>query len=202
MIYIIIGIIIIILVLILLSFLFIPLKLSLIVNKHGSDFKGRFSLHWLGIRIFSRKIPEEEKEKDKKKKKEKKKDSEKKDKKEFDLERIIKILNLFLESWPHMERLIFAIYHSFTLENFSLNLTMGLESPADTALFTGYIWAFTNPLAALTPIHVLVVPEFNKRVLDGDLQVDVKFKLIGIVVEAIRALTKKPVRKLINELRS
>ena len=78
---------------------------------------------------------------------------------------------------------------------------MGLESPADTAMFTGYIWAFTNPLSALTPIKVLIRPEFNKRVLDGHLQMDVKVKLIGIVVEAIRAYTKKPVRKLINEVR-
>lgn len=199
MIYTIIGIIIILVVLILLSFLLIPLKLSLNLKKHGSDFKGRFSLYWLRIRIISKKFPEKE---GKKKKKEKKEKKEKGKKDKFDLDRILKILNLLLESWPHFYRLLVTIYRSFTLEKFSLNLNMGLESPADTAMFTGYIWAFTNPLSAITPIQVLVTPEFNRKVLDGDLEMEVKLKLIWIVVEAVRAYTKKPVRELINEARS
>lgn len=200
MIYTIIGIIIIILVLILLSFLLIPLKLSLNLKKRGSEIEGKFSLIWLGIRIFSKDIPSEE-DVDKEKKKEKKeKEKDKKDK--FDLDRILKILNLFLESLPHIYRLMITIYRSFTLEKLSLNVTMGLESPADTALFTGYIWSFTYPLNALTRIHAVVTPDFNRTILDGDLEVDVKLKLGGIVVEAIRAFTKKPVRKLINEMRS
>ena len=161
----IIGIIIIILVLILLSFLLIPLKLSLHIKKRGSEIKGKFSLIWLGIRIFSREIPGEEKEdKDKKK--------------------------------------IMTIYRSFTLEKLSLNVTMGLESPADTALFTGYIWSVTCPLNALTRLDAVITPDFNRTILDGDLEGELKLKLGGIVVEALRALTKKPVRKLINEIRS
>lgn len=188
--------------LILLLFLLIPLKLSLNLRKHGSEIKGRFSLFWLGIRIISREIPGEEKEEEKDEKEDKKKDAEKDKKSKFDLDRILKILKLLKESWPHIHRLMVTVFQSFTLEKFSLNLTMGLESPADTAMFTGYIWAFTNPLSALTPINVLVIPEFNRRVLDGDLDVDVKLKLIRIVVEAIKALTKKPVRQLISEMRS
>ena len=112
MIYTIISIIIIILVLILLSFLLIPLKLSLNLKKTGSEFKGRFSLFYLGIRIISREIPGDEKE-DKEKKKEKKKDAKKEDEKDkFDLDRILKILNLFLESWPHIHKLLVS-YLSF-----------------------------------------------------------------------------------------
>lgn len=189
--------------LILLSFLLIPLKLSLDLKKRDSEIKGKFGLRWLGIRVFSREIPGEEKDEDKKKKKEKKEKDEKKDKKDkFDLDRILKILNLLLESWPHIHRLLVAIYRSFTLEKLSLNVTMGLESPADTALFTGYIWSVTYPLNALTRIEAVITPDFNRRILDGDLEVDVKLKLGGIVVEAIRAFTKKPVRKMINEMRS
>jgi len=199
----IIGIIIIILVLILLSFLLIPLKLSLHIKKRGSKIKGKFSLIWLGIRIFSREIPGEEeadKEKRKKEKEKKEKDKDKKDK--FDMDHILRILNLFLESLPYIHRLIMTIYRSFTLEKLSLNVTMGLESPADTALFTGYIWSFTYPLNALTRIDAVITPDFNRTILDGDLEGELKLKLGGIVVEALRALTKKPVRKLINEIRS
>ncbi|MCC7549940.1 MAG: DUF2953 domain-containing protein [Methanobacterium sp.] len=203
MIYIIIGIIILILVLILLSFLLIPLKISLHLNKHGSQIKGRFSLYWIGIRFFSKKIPEEEKEEDKKKKKEKKEKAEKEEEKgKFDLKRILKIINLFLDAWPHLYRVLVAIVRSFTLEKFSLNLTMGMESPADTALFTGYIWSFTYPLNALTGIEMVITPDFQRRVLDGELKVEVRLKLIGIVTEAIRAYMKKPVRQFISEIRS
>ncbi|AUB59515.1 hypothetical protein BK009_01750 [Methanobacterium subterraneum] len=197
MIYTIIGIIIIILVLILLSFLLIPLKFSLDLKKNGSEIKGHFILKFLGIRIFSKEIPGDEKGQDDKEedKKEGKKD-------EFDLKRILKILKLVKNSWPHLYRLIIVFYHSVNLEKFSLNMTLGMESPADTALFTGYIWSFTYPLNAITRIHAVITPDFQRRVLDGDLQVDVSLKLFWIVAEAIRAYTKKPVRELIQEARS
>ncbi|AUB56611.1 hypothetical protein BK008_09175 [Methanobacterium sp. MZ-A1] len=197
MIYTIIGIIIIILVLILLSFLLIPLKFSLDLKKNGSEIKGHFILKFLGIRIFSKEIPGDEKGQDDKEedKKEGKKD-------EFDLKRILKILKLVKNSWPHLYRLIIVFYHSVNLEKFSLNMTLGMESPADTALFTGYIWSFTYPLNAITRIHAVITPDFQRRVLDGDLQVDVTLKLFWIVAEAIRAYTKKPVRELIQEARS
>ncbi len=198
MIYTIIGIIILILVLILLSFLLIPLKLSLSFKKQGSEIYGQFSLKFLGIRIFSRNIPEDEKDKAKKEDdKEEKTDEEDK----FNLKRILKILNLVKESWPHIYRLITACYRSVSLEKFSLKLTLGMESPADTALFTGYIWSFTYPLNAITRIDAVITPDFDRRVLDGDLEVDVSLKLIWIVVEVLRAFTKKPVRELIGEMR-
>lgn len=69
MIYVIIGIIIIILVLILLSFLAIPLNLSLALKKSGSDINGKFSLRWLGIKIFYRKFPGKKRKKLKKEEK-------------------------------------------------------------------------------------------------------------------------------------
>jgi len=198
LIYTIIGIIILILVLILLSFLLIPLKLSLELEKQGSELKGLFSLRFLGIRIFSKEIPEDEKDKEEKVEE----DEEETDKKdEFDLKRILKILRLVKESWPHIYRLITAFYRSVTLEKFSLNLTLGMESPADTALFTGYIWSFTCPLNALTRIDAVITPDFQKRVLDGNFQMIINLKLIWIVVEAIRAYTKKPVREMIREMR-
>ncbi len=195
MIYTIISIIILILVLILLSFLLIPLKLSLYLNKQGNETEGKFTLRFLGIPLFSRKIPEDKTDE----KEEKEEKAEKKDK--FSLERILKILKLFKESLPYIYGLMTSIYNAVTIEKFSVNMNLGMESPADTALFTGYIWSFTYPLNALTQIDVNINPDFQQRVLDGDFQMDVNLRLIGIVVEAIRAYTKKPVRELIKEVR-
>jgi len=182
-------------VLILLSFLFIPLKLSLYLNKQGNETEGKFTLRFLGITLFSRKIPEDKTYE----KEEKEEKAEKKDK--FSLERLLKILKLFKESLPYIYGLVTSIYNAVTIEKFSVNMNLGMESPADTALFTGYIWSFTYPLNALTQIDVNINPDFQQRVLDGDFQMDVNLRLIGIVVEAIRAYTKKPVRELIKEVR-
>jgi len=195
LIYIIISIIILILVLILLSFLFIPLKLSLYLNKQGNETEGKFTLRFLGITLFSRKIPEDKTYE----KEEKEEKAEKKDK--FSLERILKILKLFKESLPYIYGLMTSIYNAVTIEKFSVNMNLGMDSRADTALFTGYIWSFTYALNALTRIDVNINPDFQRRVLDGNFQMDVNIRLIGIVVEAIKAYTKKPVRELIKEVR-
>ena len=197
MIYTIISIILIVLVLILLSFLLIPLKFSLDLKKNGSEIKGHFFLKFLGIRIFSKEIPRDEKDQDDKGEE---KDEDKKDK--FDLKRILKILKLVKNSWPHIYRIITAFYRSVALEKFSLHITLGMESPADTALFTGYIWSVTYPLNAITRIDAVITPDFQRRVLDGDLQMDISLRLFWIVAEAIRAYTKKPVRELIQEARN
>ena len=195
MIYIIIGTLLLILVLIFLLFLLIPFQISLEFHKLGSNFKGNFTVRWIGIRIFQRKIPEEEKLKDKDEKEEEKE-------KKFDLKKLLRILNLFIESWPYIQRLFFAFVRSWSLEKFRANLTLGFENPYDTAIITGYLWSLTYPTNVLTHLDASITPEFNDQVLDGDLEININLKLLRIVVEGIRAITKKPVRKLFQEMRS
>jgi hypothetical protein len=194
-----IGAIILILALILMSFLLIPFQISLELHKIGTNFKGNFALRWIGIKIFQREIPGEEKEEEKEKEKEEEKEEEKK---KFDLQKILRIFNLFFESWPHLLNILKAFIKSLSLEKLSVHMTLGFESPADTAMITGYLWSFTYPISALTSIEASVTPDFNNRVLDGDLEMIVKLKLLWIAVEGIRAITKKPVRKLLQEMRS
>jgi hypothetical protein len=182
-------------VLIFLLFLLIPFQISLEFHKLGSNFKGNFTVRWIGIRIFQRKIPEEEKLKDKDEKEEEKE-------KKFDLKKLLRILNLFIESWPYIQRLFFAFVRSWSLEKFRANLTLGFENPYDTAIITGYLWSLTYPTNVLTHLDASITPEFNDQVLDGDLEININLKLLRIVVEGIRAITKKPVRKLFQEMRS
>jgi len=195
LIYIIIGTLLLILVLIFLLFLLIPFQISLEFHKLGSNFKGNFTVRWIGIRIFQRKIPEKEKLKDKDEKEEEKE-------KKFDLKKLLRILNLFIESWPYIQRLFFAFVRSWSLEKFRANLTLGFENPYDTAIITGYLWSLTYPTNVLTHLDASITPEFNDQVLDGDLEININLKLLRIVVEGIRAITKKPVRKLFQEMRS
>ena len=195
MIYIIIGALLLILVLIFLLFLLVPFQIFLEFHKLGSNFKGNITVKWIGIRIFQREIPDKEKLKDIEEKEEEKG-------REFELRKLLRILNLILESWPSIQKLFFAFIKSWSLENFSANLTLGFENPYDTAIITGYLWSLTYPTNVLTHLNTSVTPEFNDQVLDGDLEVNVKLKLLWIVVEGVRAITKKPVRKLLQEMRS
>jgi Protein of unknown function (DUF2953) len=195
LIYIIIGTLLLIIVLIFLLFLLIPFQISLEFHKLGSNFKGNFTVRWIGIRIFQREIPGEEKLKDKKEKKEEKE-------KKSDFKKILRILNLILESWPHLQKLLFAFIRSWSLEKFSANLTLGFENPYDTAIITGYLWSLTYPTNVLTHLDASITPDFNDQVLDGDLKININLKLLWIVLEGIRAITKRPVRKLIQEMRS
>jgi len=195
LIYIIIGALLLILVLIFLLFLLVPFQIFLEFHKLGSNFKGNITVKWIGIRIFQREIPDKEKLKDIEEKEEEKG-------REFELRKLLRILNLILESWPSIQKLFFAFIKSWSLENFSANLTLGFENPYDTAIITGYLWSLTYPTNVLTHLNTSVTPEFNDQVLDGDLEVNVKLKLLWIVVEGVRAITKKPVRKLLQEMRS
>ncbi|MEG3225285.1 MAG: hypothetical protein BME94_07165 [Methanobacteriales archaeon Met13] len=194
MIYILLGIIIVI-VLIILSFLLIPFHISLWLSKTGKSLQGDFKLRWLGLTIFKRKIPSV------KSPSHKKEDKDEVKKQKWDIERIKKTVRLGGDAWPHLKRILQALLNSMKLEKLSLDLNLGLESPADTAVVTGYIWAFTESTRYLIPADISVTPDFQNQIMDGSFNIDIKMKLLRITLNLIRAITKKPVRSLFNELR-
>lgn len=155
-------------------------------------------ISWLGLPLFKRKIPfPKEFPEDKKEKKEDEK------KQEWNLERIEKVLSHLAESWPYLIRILKSIVGSIKIQKIKLDLQMGLESPADTAIVTGYIWAFTESTRYLIPcpLEISVNPNFENTILDGFLDLKLRFRLFGVTKELIRAITKKPVRSLISEMR-
>lgn len=185
-------------VLIILSFLLIPFQLSLWLSKKDKSLLGNIRISWLGLPLLKRKIPSTEETPEEKKEK---KEDEKKQ--EWSLERINKVLNLLMESWPYMARILQSIIASVKIKEVKLDLRLGLESPADTAIMTGYIWAFTESTRYLVPpsLDISVHPDFENNILDGFFNLKLKIRLYGVTKEAIRAITKKPVRSLISELR-
>lgn len=184
-------------VLIIFSFLLIPFQLSLWLTKKNQSLKGDLKISWLGVTFLKRKIPSlKESPEDKKEKKEDEKEK-------WDLERIKKVLRLLRESWPYIERILRSILSSIKIQEIYLDLKLGLESPADTAIVTGYIWAFTESTRYLLPrpLEIYVNPDFENKIIDGFFNLKIKFRLFSLTKEALRAVTKKPVRSLISELR-
>ena len=176
----------------------IPFYITLNLNNSGLDYNGYFKVSWLRIRILKREIPFKEEKKEEKEKKE----VEKKAKKEWTLNRIIKIFNLFLESIPYFENIFYAFLRSITIERFNLNLTLGMDSPVDTAQMAGVFWSILPTVNLIPKVSIHMRPVFMKSTFEGDIDFELKIRLFWIAVEALKAITKKPVRSLINEVRA
>ncbi len=189
-------IIILVIVLLLASIMVIPFHITLNLGNKGLEFKGYFKVTWMRIRILKRDIPsKEEKKEEEPKKKEKKKV-------EWNLERILKVFNLFLDAMPHFKKIFYAFLRSLTLVRFKLDLKLGMDSPVDTAQLAGFFWSL-SPMVNLIPrVSFHMYPEFMKTTFEGNLEIELKLKLLWIVVESLKAFTKKPVRNFLNEVRA
>jgi Protein of unknown function (DUF2953) len=190
-------IIILVIIIIIASIMMIPFHITLNLGNKGMDIKGYFRITWIKIKILQREIPSE-----KKKKEEVEEEVEKKERAEWTLDRIIKVLNLFLESMPYLENIIYAIFRSITLEKFNLDLNLGLDSPVDTAEMAGVFWSLLPTVNLIPKVYINMRPVFMKTTLEGNLDFELKIKLLWIVIESLKAISKKPVRNLINEVRA
>lgn len=189
-------IIILVIILLLVSIMMIPFHITLNLNNKGLEAKGYFKVTWMKIRIIKRDIPTEKKEE------KEEEEVKKKTKREWNLDRIIKVFNLFLEALPHFEKVLYAFFKSITLERFNLDFIMGLDSPVDTAQMAGFFWSLL-PMVNLVPkISINMRPVFMKTTFEGNLELELKIKLLWIAVESLKAFTKKPVRNLISEVRA
>lgn len=170
----------------------IPFHISLNLKNQGMEYNGYFQLTWMKIRLVKREIPSEEEEKEKKEEKQS----------EWTLERVINVLNLFSEALPYFKRIIDAFIRSITLEKLYLNLTFGLESPSDTAMISGLFWSAASIINTLPKVFVNMKPHFMENRLDGNFEIEFKIKLLWIVIEGLKAYSKKPVRNFISEVRA
>ena len=171
--------------------LVVPFHIYLNVYNTGFQVKGTFRLTWMKIKLIQKEIPPE--------KQSQKKENEKET--EFEISSIPKILSLLVESWPYLERVFNSFLKSTSFEIFSLNLTLGLGDPADTAMVSGYFWAASSLLNIIPKAYISLEPDFLNEKLEANATLKIKIRLFWIVVEIIRAFTKKPVRALLKELR-
>jgi hypothetical protein len=178
----------------------IPFHFILNLGNKGLDYNGFFKITWLKIKILKREIPSKEEEQKEEKKVEK--EVEKKPKKEWTLDRIIKTLNLFIESMPYFENIFFAFIRSITIERFNMNLTLGMDSPVDTAAMAGLFWSVLPVVNLIPKVSIRMQPVFMKSTFEGEIDFELKIRLLWIVVESLKAIIKKPVRNLINEVRA
>jgi hypothetical protein len=171
----------------------VPFKIFLSLNVDGKNYSGYFKLCWMKIRLFQREFPVREV----KEKKVKKEDKEQK----FNFKKIPKIISLLYQSLPYFTRIFKAFLKSITFERFNIKLRIGLDSPYDTVMISGYLYslmAFMNPIPR---VYLYLEPDFQNKQLKADIKLKIKIKLLWIALESLWAITRKPVRSLINEVR-
>lgn len=103
--------------------------------------------------------------------------------------------------WPHLKRVFGAVYRSLYLETLRGNVTLGLDSPADTGVIYGYCTAARYVLWPVEAIDFVMTPVFNERVFAGTftLKMQIRRPLL-ILVAVARALWQKPVRQRLRQL--
>lgn len=183
------AIIILIIILILIGILVVPFQFSIQLYRMGSVNEGYFKLSWLGIGLIHRKIPSDKKKKPKE------------ERKKIDFNRIPKIIMLLVESLPYIFNIFEAFLRSISVKKISVDSVIGFSSPADTAIICGYLWSLASIINLIPNTCLTVEPDFQTERIDGSFMIELKLILLWIAIEGLKALTKKPVRSLLGELR-
>jgi hypothetical protein len=170
----------------------VPFQISIQLSRRGSVNEGHFKLSWLKIRLIHRKFPSEKKEK---------KPKEEKEQKRIDFNRIPRIITLSVESLPYIFNIFKAFLKSISVKRISIDSVIGFNSPADTAIISGYLWGLASIINSIPNTCLTVEPDFNEERIDGSFMIELKLILLWITIEGLKALTKKPVRSLLGELR-
>ena len=176
--------------------LLIPLHISLQLLRQGSITSGNLRISWLGL-TFRRKIPSGEK-----KRKQKKEEGEEEEKeKRPDLSRLPETVSRLVESLPYFPSIFRTFIRSLTVERFSADVELGLGSPVETAVVSGYLWSLASLVNISPKADLTVKPNFQEEQLEGSLITDLKIRLLWIAVALVKAVTKKPVRQLFTSMR-
>jgi len=107
----------------------------------------------------------------------------------------------FAEFLPDIWRLVRGVLRNIKVRSLSVDLTVGLDDPADTALFVGSLWA---PLILMIPSWAHAVrlqPSFDDGpVLRGNAHAELRLRPIRIVPPILRFGFSRSGRRLLGGL--
>lgn len=187
------SIIVLIIVLIIIGILVVPFHISVELFRQNTINQGYLRIRWLKIKIIDRELIKPSKKEKVGKKVTKKR--------EFDFNKIPKIISLSVEALPEFMGMLKAFLRSISIERISLNSIIGLGNSADTAMVGGFLYSVAAIVNVLPNTYFSVEPDLQNERLEGSLNLKLKIILLWIVLAFLKALTKKPFRSLLNELR-
>lgn len=103
--------------------------------------------------------------------------------------------------WPHLQRILETVYRSLRLETLRGDITLGLDSPADTGVIYGYCTAVRYALWPVEAIDFVMTPVFNERIFTGTftLKMQIRRPLL-ILIQVARAFLQKSVRQRLRQV--
>ncbi len=190
------AIIVLIIVLIIIGILVVPFHISMELFRQGNINQGYIRVRWWKIKIIDRELIQPPKK-------------EKKPKRKLDVNKLLKtlqdmlpnIIPNFIESIPYFIDILESVLRSISIERISLISIVGLGNAADTAMFGGFLYSVAAIVNAFPKTYFSVEPDLQNQILEGSLTFNVKLRLLWIVAAFLKALTKRPFRSLLWELR-
>ncbi|WP_407376547.1 DUF2953 domain-containing protein [Methanobrevibacter sp.] len=174
--------------------LFIGVKITLIYNKKGSEFKGCLKILILKkIKVYSLDFPSKDSQ-----------DEDKSEDSDDESERDIKkIFNLAKPCFEYFKEFIKSTANCIKIKKLQNHIIFGMDSYSDTGEYIGYIWAV---LSVVNSVHknarLSAEPSFNGSVLDGHGHNELDINILKIMPSAIRLISKKEIRELIKGVRN
>ena len=175
------------LLLLVVGLLVIPFDVTFQASRTAASTEGEISIRWLGLRLLHRRIaggipaPEVRKSRSS--------------------SDVWKMIRLARQSVPSLVILFRAFRRSVSIRKFSALVNLGLGDPAETALISGYFWAFSWAINLLPGTSIILKPDLDRPRLDGSARGELSIRLLPLAVGFLRAFTKKPFRALVREAR-
>lgn len=85
---------------------------------------------------------------------------------------------------------------SISFQNVSCSLRFGLDDPVQTAVICGYLWSVASATGPLGT-NIRIEPCFEEERLEGDIEVELRIRMIWTSVALINALREKKIRKIL-----
>ncbi|MFQ5911446.1 MAG: DUF2953 domain-containing protein [Thermoplasmata archaeon] len=133
------------------------------------------------------------------KRREEKKEEKDKEKKGIPTEDLLEALPELPDLIGAVLRLLNALRRSVAMERLKGEVRVGLGDPGQTGMLVGLthaIGGMVSPWADVLDLTLL--PVFDEAVLEGELEMRLRLRLLRLVVPAIRLFLKKTIRKMMK----
>jgi len=116
----------------------------------------------------------------------------------FDRQQFLKDPRKFIDALPSFFRVLNDLIRTVHIKRLSLNITVGLDDPANTAVLCGYLWSMASIVS--NPSTLRIDPYFGGDRLNGSVNAEIRGRLLWVFVSFINALREKPIRRLLKEM--
>lgn len=192
------------------AFILVPFQLCSDLRMDGFSVTGFYKVKWFGLTLRSAELSGPERDRDRKVVVDKKKridgtTSRRKDAKKGIADRkskfdrgFLKDPRMFLDALPSFIHILKGLMRTIHIERLLLEITLGLDDPASTAVLCGHLWSMASFVPA--PANIRIDPYFGGDRLNGSVNSEIWCRLLWVFVAFIIALREKPIRRLLKEM--